>query len=75
MGVPHFSRANLGIVVRAAPSLPRTVTESFAATATELSGDERTRAFDAMCTAMPRFGDYQASVEREIPVIRLRRSE
>lgn len=50
-------------------------TESFAATATELSGDERTRAFDAMCTAMPRFGDYQASVEREIPVIRLRRSE
>ena len=50
-------------------------TESFAATASVLSGDERTRAFDAMCTAMPRFGDYQASVEREIPVIRLRRSQ
>ncbi|WP_419944615.1 nitroreductase/quinone reductase family protein [Candidatus Poriferisodalis sp.] len=48
-------------------------TESFAATATELAAEERTRAFDAMCTAMPRFGDYQASVEREIPVIRLRR--
>ncbi len=50
-------------------------TETFAAVATELSGDERTRAFDAMSGAMPRFGDYQASVEREIPVIRFRRAE
>ncbi len=33
-------------------------TESFAATAAELSGVERTQAFDAMCDAMPRFGDY-----------------
>ncbi|WP_420610414.1 nitroreductase family deazaflavin-dependent oxidoreductase [Candidatus Poriferisodalis sp.] len=49
-------------------------TESFAATAAELSGSERTKAFDAMCEAMPRFGEYQASVDREIPVIRLRRS-
>ena len=48
-------------------------TESFAATATVLEGDERERAYTAMTTALPRFGEYQAAVEREIPVIRLRR--
>ncbi|WP_419840428.1 nitroreductase family deazaflavin-dependent oxidoreductase [Candidatus Poriferisodalis sp.] len=48
-------------------------TETFAATAVVLEGDERSEAFDAMCEAMPRFGDYQDSVEREIPIIALRR--
>ena len=37
-------------------------------------GDERTRVFNAMAAAMPRFGDYQASVEREIPMFKLVRS-
>lgn len=46
-------------------------TERFAATALEARGDERTRVFDAMVAAMPRFGDYQASVEREIPMFKL----
>lgn len=47
-------------------------TETFAATAVVLEGDERAAAFAAMSEAMPRFGDYQASVEREIPVVALR---
>ena len=48
--------------------------EKFDATAIETEGDERTRVFTAMATAMPRFGDYQASVEREIPLFKLVRS-
>ena len=49
-------------------------TERFAATATVLAGDARARAYGAMTTALPRFADYQAAVDREIPVIRLRRT-
>ncbi len=49
-------------------------TEKFAATAVVLEGDERGAAFASMCEAMPRFGDYQASVEREIPLVALQRS-
>ena len=48
--------------------------ERFDATAIETEGDERTRVFNAMAAAMPRFGDYQASVEREIPMFKLVRS-
>ncbi len=47
-------------------------TDVFTATATVLDGAERTEAFDAMCEAMPRFGDYQASVDRNIPLVALR---
>ncbi|MDE0135583.1 MAG: nitroreductase family deazaflavin-dependent oxidoreductase [Acidimicrobiaceae bacterium] len=47
-------------------------TETFDATAVVLEGDERGTAFASMCEAMPRFGDYQASVDREIPLVALR---
>lgn len=42
------------------------------AAAVVLEGDERTEAFSAMCEAMPRFGDYQESLDREIPIVALR---
>jgi deazaflavin-dependent oxidoreductase (nitroreductase family) len=48
-------------------------TERFEATAVQTRGDERTRVFESMVAAMPRFGDYQAGVEREIPIFRLER--
>ena len=55
-------------------SCSRSESERFDATAIETEGDERTRVFTAMAAAMPRFGDYQASVEREIPLFKLVRS-
>ncbi len=48
--------------------------ERFGATAQVTEGEERARVFEAMVAAMPRFGDYQAGVEREIPIFRLRRT-
>ena len=48
--------------------------EQFAASAHELRGDERTRVFDAMVAAMPRFADYQSGVEREIPLFKISRT-
>jgi len=48
--------------------------EKFEASAHEVEGDERGRIFDAMVTAMPRFGDYQAGVEREIPLFKISRT-
>lgn len=48
--------------------------ETFEAVATEASGDEHTRAFEVMTTQLPRFADYQASVERTIPLFRLTRT-
>ena len=45
--------------------------ERFAATAVLTSGDERQAVYDSMTAAMPRFGDYQAGVEREIPMFRI----
>lgn len=42
--------------------------ERFEATAVRLAGDDRTQAFESMVSAMPRFGDYQQAVEREIPL-------
>ena len=47
--------------------------ETFEATATETAGDERERAYGVMISEMPRFADYQAAVERVIPVFRLTR--
>ena len=49
-------------------------TEVLFATAVVLEDGERDAAFAAMCEAMPRFGDYQASVDREIPLVALRPS-
>lgn len=45
--------------------------ETFGAVAVEAEGAERTRVFDIMVATLPRFGDYQASVERVIPLFRL----
>ena len=46
-------------------------TEKYAAKAVLTAGDDRTDAYTRMVTAMPRFADYQAGVDREIPVFRL----
>ena len=48
--------------------------ERFDATAQVTEGEERARVYEAMVASMPRFGDYQAGVEREIPILRLRRN-
>ena len=48
--------------------------EQFSASAHEVEGDERSRVFDAMVAAMPRFGDYQSGVEREIPLFKISRT-
>ena len=47
--------------------------ERFEATAVLAEGDERQALYDSMTTAMPRFADYQAGVEREIPMFRIAR--
>ncbi len=44
---------------------------TFAAEAIETTGDERQRVYELMTTALPRFADYQASVDRTIPLFRL----
>ena len=46
-------------------------TERFDATAVLTDGEERARVYAAMVAAMPRFGDYQDGVEREIPIFKL----
>lgn len=48
--------------------------EKFEAVAVETEGDERTRVFELMTTALPRFADYQTGVERTIPLFRLTRA-
>ena len=45
--------------------------EKYQATAVLTEGEARQASFDKMVSAMPRFADYQASVDREIPVFRL----
>lgn len=49
--------------------------ETIPVRAVETEGDERQRVFDLMVTNLPRFGGYQESVERIIPVFRLDRIE
>lgn len=46
-------------------------TETIPATAVQLHGDDRHAALASMAAAMPRFGDYQAGVEREVPFFKL----
>ena len=48
--------------------------ETYAARAVLTQGESRQDAFDKMTTALPRFGDYQANVEREIPMFVLQRA-
>ena len=47
--------------------------ERFAAQAKTETGAERAEVFDRMVAALPRFADYQAGVEREVPVVRIHR--
>ena len=42
-----------------------------AVTAEQLHGDDRTRAWEQIVAASPRFGQYQQKTDRELPVIRL----
>lgn len=48
--------------------------ERFAATATVTEGEERAQVLASMVEAMPRFGEYQDAVEREIPIFKLSRN-
>jgi deazaflavin-dependent oxidoreductase (nitroreductase family) len=48
-------------------------TEKFKARATEASGAERQRLFDAQARLMPLFSDYQKKTRRQIPVLTLTR--
>lgn len=45
--------------------------ETYEATAVLTEGEARTDAYNKMIAAMPRFADYQAAVDREIPVFKL----
>lgn len=47
--------------------------QHFHALATEAEGEERDRVFGIMTEQLPRFADYQTSVERTIPLFRLAR--
>ncbi len=49
-------------------------TETFAAEATPAEGAERDRLFAKMVDAWPFFGEYQRRVERQIPVVKIRRT-
>jgi len=49
-------------------------TDKFEASAIMTEGDERTRVYQAMTAAMPRFAEYQDGVDREIPIFKLVRS-
>lgn len=48
-------------------------TEKFKARASQSSGAERQRLFDAQARLMPFFNDYQKKTKREIPVLTLTR--
>jgi deazaflavin-dependent oxidoreductase (nitroreductase family) len=47
--------------------------ETISVTAEQLHGAEREQAWTQITTAAPRFGQYQAKTDRELPVIRLTR--
>jgi deazaflavin-dependent oxidoreductase (nitroreductase family) len=48
-------------------------TERFAARATALQGDERTRIYDEQASRYPTFAEYQEKTDRVIPVVELTR--
>jgi len=61
--------------VKANPSVTVEIgEETFAATATIVEGDERTRLFDAQAELMPGFKDYEKATDRVIPVVVLDRA-
>ncbi len=45
--------------------------ETLDVVAEQLHGDDRTRAWEHITTAVPRFAGYETKTDREIPVIRL----
>ncbi len=49
-------------------------TEKYAARATEATGDERDRLYDAMAKVMPVFKEYAAKAKRTIPVFVIERA-
>jgi len=49
--------------------------EKFKARATETSGSERQRLFDAQARLMPFFNDYQKKTKRQLPVLILTRAD
>jgi deazaflavin-dependent oxidoreductase (nitroreductase family) len=49
-------------------------TETFPATATPLTGEERAREWKAQVAAAPSFGRYETMTTREFPVVALERS-
>ena len=49
-------------------------TETYQATATPLTGDERDREWRAMVAQVPAFGDYETRTTRVIPVVALERT-
>ena len=49
--------------------------EKFKARATETSGSERQRLFDAQARLMPFFDDYQKKTKRQLPVLILTRAD
>lgn len=51
----------------------RNKADFFEARATELEGEERTRAFSKLVEAMPFFAGYEKKASRVMPVIRLSR--
>ncbi len=48
--------------------------ERFPVEATEVTGDERTEAWERIVAANPGFGEYQRNTERTIPVLALTRT-
>ena len=48
-------------------------TETYEATATPLTGEERDRLYAKQASLYPQFGEYQARATRKIPVIALER--
>src|SRR5713101_8410522 len=48
-------------------------TETYEATATPLTGEERDRLYAKQASLYPQFGEYQARATRKIPVIELER--
>jgi deazaflavin-dependent oxidoreductase (nitroreductase family) len=50
-------------------------TETYTATAAEVTGDERQRLYDQQTAIMPQFADYAAKTTRTIPVLVLERAD
>jgi deazaflavin-dependent oxidoreductase (nitroreductase family) len=60
----HNARANPDVTVEVG-------TESYPATARQITGPERDRIYAAQVEAWPQFGDYEQKTTRTIPVIEL----